>query len=93
MTKYLHDQPEHGKLWRHDEVLDNDLERMEHDKNFEQSDVYNSILDDEPAYHSLMNFPEEEEDRLYANAYEEDNVFEDRDSYKNADQDDIYYFI
>jgi len=96
MTKYLYDAPEHESLWSHDGILDNDLERLEHDKNFQDSDVYNSILDEEPAYHSLMNFPEEEEDTMYADAYdttEEEDVFEDRDAYKNADMDDVYYFI
>ena len=95
MSKHLYDNPEHETLWSHDGILDNDLERMEHDKNFEESDVYNSILDEEPAYHSLMNFPEEEDDRLYANAYEasEDDVFDDRDAYKDANVDDVYYFI
>lgn len=95
MTKYLHDAPKHDTLWSHEEILDNDLERLEHDKNFEESDVYNSILDDEPAYHSLMNFPEDDEERLYASNYgdSDDNIFDDRDSYKNADTDDIYYFI
>jgi hypothetical protein len=97
MTKYLHDFPKHDALWSHEEVLDNELEKLEHDKNFEEDgQVYNSILDEEPAYHSLMNFPEDEEDALYAaDAYEnpDDDIFEDRESYKNADQDDIYYFI
>jgi hypothetical protein len=96
MTKYLHDFPKHDVLWSHEEVLDNELEKLEHDKNFEDDDeVYNSILDEEPAYHSLMNFPEDEEDALYADSYEnpDNDIFEDRESYKNADQDDIYYFI
>ncbi len=96
MTKYLHDYPEHDTLWRHDDILDNDLEKLEHEKNFEEAEVYNSILDDEPAYHSLMNFPEDEEETLYANTYEsfeDEDVFEDRDSYKDADRDNAYYFI
>ena len=95
MTKYVNDLPEHDNLWRHEEVLDNDLERLEHDKNFESNDVYNSILDDEPAFHSLMNFPEEDDERMHAESDEDsqDNVFDDRDAYKNADNDDMYYFI
>lgn len=90
MTKYLHDKPERDSLWRQDEILDADLEKQEYDKNFRDSDVYNSILDENPVYHSLMNFPEEDEDALYAT---DDNIFDDRDAYKDADQDDIYYFI
>ena len=93
MTKYQHDTPENETLWSHDGILDNDLERLEHDKNFEESDVYNSILDEEPAYHSQMNFPEDDDERMFANAYEDDDIFDDRDSYKNADTDDVYYFI
>lgn len=95
MTKYLYDQPENEPLWSNDGILDNDLERMEHDKNFEATDVYNSILDEEPAFHSLMNFPEDEEDKMYASAYDssEDEIFDDRDAYKNADTDNVYYFI
>ena len=91
MTKYLYDHPERASLWSHEDVLDTDIERTEYDKNFNEPEVYNSILDDEPAYHSLMNFPEDAEDALYTN--DEENIFDDRDAYKEADQDDIYYFI
>ena len=96
MTKYLHDVTEPRSLWRHQEdILDHDLERLEYG-NSAGSDVYNSILDDEPTYHSLMNFPEEEDERLYACApddYDEQDVFGDREDYKKADQDEVYYFI
>jgi hypothetical protein len=96
MTKYLHDQPEHVSLWSHQhDILDNDLERLAYEKEA-GSDVYNSILDEEPTYHSLMNFPEEEEENLYQYAldeYDDDDVFGDRDNYKNADRDEMYYFI
>lgn len=90
MTKYLHDLPERDSLWRQDDILDADLEKAEFDQNFAAPDVYNSILDEEPVYHSLMNFPEDDEDALYAS---QENVFDDRDAYKDANQDDIYYFI
>jgi len=96
MTKYLHDLPEHASLWSHqDDILDNDLERLAYEKEV-RSDVYNSILDEEPTYHSLMNFPEEEDDQLYQYAldeYDNDDAFGDRDNYKNADRDEVYYFI
>ncbi|CAM3418795.1 hypothetical protein FLLO111716_09130 [Flavobacterium longum] len=91
MTRFTHEHPGHELPWPHESILDNDLERLEHDRNFAESDVYNSILDDEPTYHSLMNFPEEDQDGLYA--HQEDDVFDDRDSYKEANRDDVYYFI
>ena len=89
MTKYLYDKPESGSLWQSD-ILDIDLEKQEFDKNFANSDVYNSIIDEEPVYHSLMNFPEDEEDALYV---ADESEADDRNSYKDADKDNIYYFI
>jgi len=94
-------------LWGHTDLLDTDLEKIEFDKNFGgEEDVYYSILDDEPVYHSLMNFPEDEEDALYAEESEDDDdetnvgdnaedeeAFKDRESYRDTDQDNVYYLI
>lgn len=91
MTRFTHEHPGHELPWPQESILDNDFERLEHDHNFAESDVYNSILDDEPMYHSLMNFPENDQDSLYA--HQEDDVFDGGDSYKEANQDDVYYFI
>lgn len=104
MTKFTYSIPEDDTLWGHTDILDTDLEKLEFSKNFEDEEVYNSILDEQPVYHSLMNFPEEEEDGLSAvneEDYNEDNEVnnseensvEDRNSYQDADKDGIYYFI
>ncbi|HLA54484.1 MAG TPA: hypothetical protein VK623_00140 [Flavobacterium sp.] len=92
-----------SNLWGHTDILDADLEKLEFDKNFDSTEEnYNSILDDEPAYHSLMNFPEEEQDELYAYEVEneedydtvpEDDTFDHRDSYRDTDRDDAFYLI
>jgi hypothetical protein len=103
MRRYNDDFSEQSHLWGHTDILDTDLEKLEFDKNFDSTEEnYNSILDDEPAYHSLMNFPEEEQDELYA--YDEENdadyetesendTFDHRDSYRDADRDDAFYLI
>jgi hypothetical protein len=103
--KYDFSRPE--LLWGHTDILETDLEKIEYDKNFAgEEGTYYSILDDEPVYHSLMNFPEEEEDALYAEAaddddddnntgsdIEEDDTFDNRNSYRNTDLDNVYYLI
>lgn len=89
-------------LWGRTDILDTDLEKLEFDKNFDVTEVYNSILDEEPTYHSIMNFPEEEQEQLYAfdeemdqesGSYEDNDAFQDRNSYREIDRDDTYYLI
>lgn len=97
-------------LFGHTDLLDTDLEKLEFDLNFARVEEYSSIFEPEPVYHSLMNFPEEEEDALYAEEAteyvedegeasaddtvdDEDDVFRNRDWYRDTDQDNVYYLI
>ncbi len=106
--KYDFTRPE--VLFGHTDLLDTDLEKHEFDLNFAKVEEYSSIFEPEPVYHSLMNFPEEEEEALYAQeatdnvddedeasvegeADDEDDFFRNRDSYRDTDQDNVYYLI
>lgn len=103
MRHYGHyDFSGYDNLWGHTDILDTDLEQQEFDSNFNaDSNVYNSILDDEPS--RLLNFPEEEQDALYpydedeenidTNADDDNDAFNDRDTYRDRDVDDAYYLI
>lgn len=101
MSKYIFDIPGQQSYWGESDIVDSDLEKLEFDKVFSEPVVYNSILDEDPAYRSLMNFPEEDQDALYAEEDEDDEEptdshaeeDPDRESYKTVDQENMYYFI
>ena len=88
------------RLWGYTDILEIDLEQHEFDRNFPSSDEYASIIDEEPVYHSIMNFSEEDEDEYEdepdANADQDsdaDEPFKDRESYRETDMDNVYYLI
>ncbi len=83
------------------DILEIDLEKIEFDMNF-NTDNKLTMFDGTPEYGSLINFSEPDGE-MYGDEEawnpdmgaddDEDEVFEDRDSYRNADLDDVYYFI
>lgn len=90
--------------WGHTDLLDTDYEQLEFNKNFDyKHDVYSSILDTEANYNLLLNFPDDEQDTLYAyedeqeiadtNATDEDDELNERNSYRDRNLDDAYYLI
>ncbi len=93
-------------LWGHTDIMEKDLEMIEFNKNYGgENEAYSSILDEETVYPSIMNFTEDEGNALYAeevdeddedasvNQPEEDSAFENRDSYRDTDHDNVYYLI
>jgi hypothetical protein len=94
MSKYNNHQ------WSHADILDQDLEKEEFDNSVASDNApYTSIIDDEPAYRLFSRF-REDENIIYSNDTDEDssdeiadNTFDDRESYRNLDTDDVYYLI
>ena len=92
-------------LWGHSYLMGTDLEKIEYDKNFAELDgVYISIFDDEPVYQSIINYREEplriqslskedDEENADVDLNENDDTANDRDSYRDTDQDNVYYLI
>ena len=85
------------------DILEIDLEQIEFDMNFAKAnDKYLSIFDEVPAHSGFINFSEPDGE-VYGDEElpdtdmdaddDDDNVFEDRDSYRNTNLDDVYYFI
>jgi len=99
MERYKNTLHEHDSLWGYTDILESDLEQIEFDKNF-SGDSDTSIED---GFESLLNFPEEEQDDLYTNEPDdededmevesEDDIISNRDSYRDYDRDNVYYFI
>ncbi len=85
------------------DILEIDLEQIEFDMNFAiANNKHLSMFEDIPSHIGFINFSDPDGE-LYGDEPipdndmdaddDDDNVFEDRDSYRNTNLDDVYYFI
>ena len=98
MANYINDFAIDDSLWGHTDILGLDLEKMEFNSNFDSYEAeYHSIIDEKQPYQSFLSFFGKTEDVIYNTDEEEDNEsdnnLEDRESYRDTDRDDFYYFI
>ena len=89
-------------IWGVQNILDTDHEMIEFELNFPSHvQVDNYLADELNVYSSSMNFSPVENEMLSQDEDLEDdddvleggNSFEDRDSYRDANQDGVYYLI
>ena len=83
------------------DILALDLEKLEFDMNYPTQHNTGIMPGEALAHQGFINFNgfegemygNDEEIPEESSEDEEDSVFEDRDSYRNANMDDVYYFI